>query len=387
MIRKICVVTGSRADYGLLRCLLAELRKQRQFCLQLVATGSHFSSRHGNTWKEIVGDGFHIDHKVKIGIANDTSEGVAQACARALTKLSRIYRQIRPDAVILLGDRYEALAAANAALFCRLPIIHLHGGETSEGAIDEAIRHAITKMSHIHFVSTPDYRRRVIQLGEDPRKVFVVGALGLDEIRKFTPLPKKELEKRLHAKFSKKNLLVTFHPPTLSPGKGQKQMRELLAALGKQKDTTLIFTMPNADMESLVLFRMVQRFVRGKPRAYAFRSLGRQNYLSCLNYVDVVVGNSSSGILEAPSLRCPTVNIGNRQQGRLRASSVIDCEPRRGEIARAIRNASSLNFRIKVGSAKNPYDQGGAACKIIKILAKKNTTLSLNKKFHDLYEK
>lgn len=387
MIRKICVVTGSRADYGLLRCLLVELRKRRRFRLKLVATGSHFSPRYGNTWREIVGDGFRIDHRVNIGTAGDTAQGVARSAGLALIRLSRVFRALSPDAVLVLGDRYEILAAAEAAMFCRIPIIHLHGGETSEGAIDEAIRHAITKMSHLHFVSNPVYRRRVIQLGEDPAKVFVVGALGLDEIRQFVPLRRKELERKLRVKFSKRNILVTFHPPTLSPGGGQKQMRELLAALGKQKDTTLIFTMPNADMESLGLFRMVQRFVRRKPQAHAFRSLGRLNYLSCLKHVDVVVGNSSSGILEAPSLRCATVNIGNRQEGRIRASSVIDCEPRCGEIARAIQKASSPSFRRKVSSIKNPYDQGGAAFKIIKILAKKNITLSLNKKFYDLKKK
>lgn len=384
MIRKICVVTGSRADYGLLRCLLSELRKHRKFRLQLVATGSHLSSRHGNTWKEIAGDGFRIHRKVKIGIAGDTAQGVARSAGLALTRLSCVFRELRPDAVLVLGDRYEILAAAEAAMFCRIPIIHLHGGEATEGLVDEAIRHAITKMSHLHFVSTPRYRRRVIQLGEDPRSVFVVGALGLDSLRSLSLLSREALEKKLGLVFGPRTLLVTFHPPTLSPGRGRAQLRELLAALARLPDATLIFTLPNADMESLPLYRMVRGFVRRHPRARAFRSLGQLSYLSCMRQVDAVVGNSSSGLLEAPSLRCATVNIGDRQKGRIRPPTVIDCPPRRVEILQAILKAGSPGFRRKLARAKNPYDRGGAATKIIRVLERCRWETLLKKKFYDL---
>lgn len=384
MIHKICVITGSRADFGLLRCLLDLLRKDRRFRLQLVATGAHFSPRHGNTWKEITRNGFRIDRKVKIGTAGDSAEGVARATGLALTRLSRALRELAPRAVLLLGDRYEILAAAQAAMFCRIPIVHLHGGESTEGLVDEAIRHAITKMSHLHFVSAEKYRRRIIQMGEEPRKIFVVGALGLDSVRKLSLFSRKDLEKKLGVSLSQRNFLVTFHPPTLSPGAGRDQMKELLAALASLRKTTLIFTLPNADMESLALFRQIRSFVRRHPSAKAFHSLGQLTYLSCLKHVDAVVGNSSSGLLEAPSLRCPTVNIGDRQQGRIRGNTVLDCAPRRRAILRALQKAVSPGFRQKVVLAKNPYDQGGAARKIVRVLARCRWNSLLKKKFHDM---
>jgi len=384
MIQKICVVTGSRADYGLLRPLLVQIRKNRQLHLQLVVTGSHLSPRYGNTWREIAQDGFHIHHKVKIGSAGDSEEGVAHSAGQALTRLSRLFCRIRPDAIVLLGDRYEMLAAAFAALICRIPLMHIHGGETSEGAIDEAIRHAITKMSHLHFVSTPAYRRRVIQLGEAPRRVFVVGALGLDGLCNQKLLAREDLEKKLGLKLAKKNLLVTFHPVTLSPRESQRQMRELLAALHRMKDTAIIFTMPNADMESVGLFRMIRKFVRAHPQAKAYRSLGRVAYLSCLRHAHAVVGNSSSGILEAPSFRRPTVNVGDRQKGRIQAPSIINCSPRRGKIFAALERATSGAFLKKISGVKNPYDRGGAAGKIMKVVLRQNKKIPLKKRFYDL---
>jgi len=384
VIRKICVVTGSRADYGLLGGLLTLLGRNRLFQVRLIVTGSHLSPRYGNTWREIARDGFRIDARVKIGDAGDTEQGVADSTSQAITGLARVFGRIKPDVVLVLGDRFEALAAAMAALFCRLPIAHIHGGETTEGAMDEAIRHAITKMSHLHFVSTPAYRRRVIQLGEAPGRVFVVGALGLDGLRGHKIFSRQELEKKLDLSLAKKNLLVTFHPATLSPGESKRQLEELLAALKKMKDTLIIFTMPNADMESWGLCRLIQKFVRRHPQARAFRSLGQQTYFSCLRHFDVVVGNSSSGILEAPSFRIPSVNVGDRQRGRIQARSTITCEPRRGKILAALRRAISPAFRRSISSVKNPYDQGGAAPKILQALLRQKKKIPLQKNFYDL---
>lgn len=384
MRRTICVVTGSRADYGLLRYLLQRLRRDRRFRLQLVATGAHFSRRHGNTWREIEQDGFHIDRKVRIGTAGDSALGVAHAAGLALIGLSRAFRDLAPQAVLILGDRYEILSAATAAMVCRIPIVHLHGGEATEGLIDEAIRHAVTKMSHLHFVSTPAYRQRVIQMGENPRQVFVVGALGLDGVRNLRLLSGEELESKLQIRLSPRSLLITFHPPTLSPGAARAQMGQLLSALAQLRDSTLIFTLPNADMESLTLSRMVQDFARRHPNARAFPSLGQLAYLSCLRHVQAVVGNSSSGLLEAPSFRCPTVNIGDRQRGRIRATTVIDCEPRSADILRALRKAFSPAFRLHLAKAKNPYDRGGAAEKILRVLAHSQWDFLLRKKFYML---
>lgn len=383
-MRKICVVTGSRADYGLLRCLLEILRRDNRFILQLVATGAHFSSRHGNTWREITKDGFRIDRRVRLNIAGDSGQSVARTTGLALIRLSRAFQALKPQAVLLLGDRYEILAAAEAAMFCRIPIIHLHGGEATEGLVDEAIRHAITKMSHLHFVSTKEYRRRVIQMGEDPKKVFVVGALGLDSVRKLRVLSREQVQKKLGISFSQRNFLITFHPPTLSPGAGRTQLKELLSALASLRQTTLIFTFPNSDMESLALSRLIRSFVRRHPSARVFHSLGQLTYLSCLQHVDAVVGNSSSGIIEAPSLRCPTINIGDRQQGRIRGNTVLDCVPRREAIIKALHKAVSPEFRRKVASSKNPYDQGGAAEKIVQNLDRFRWEVLLKKKFYNL---
>jgi GDP/UDP-N,N'-diacetylbacillosamine 2-epimerase (hydrolysing) len=298
-------------------------------------------------------------------------------CADAL-------EQLRPDLLLVLGDRFEILAAVAAAAVAGIPVAHLHGGETTEGAYDEAIRHSITKMSHLHFVAAEEYRRRVLQMGEDPARVFLVGGLGVDAIRRVQLLERNELEDALGFSFGARSLMVTFHPTTLAEATPAEQMAELLAALDGRADTQILFTMPNADNHGRELFAMVEQFVAEHANARAFTSLGQQRYLSCLRYVDAVVGNSSSGLAEAPSFGKATVNIGERQQGRLRAESVIDCPAERGAIAEALERIYSPEFRIAASSARNPYGDGGASERIVDALASQSLDGIVRKKFHDI---
>jgi len=383
MIRKICVVTGGRADYGLLRLLMLEIRKNRQFQLQVLATGSHFLPKFGSTCREILKDGLKIHARVDIKPVGDSAVALGQAMGLGVKGISRALAKLRPDLLVLLGDRYEILAAAAAATLAGVPIAHLHGGELTEGAYDDAFRHAITKMSHLHFVSTPIYRKRVIQMGEHPSTVFSVGALGVDHVLTTKFLSRRELERLLRFRFRKKNLLVTFHPATLESGVAVQQTKVLLQALGKLPEAGLIFTMPGADKEGGVIWKKIRAFVRGNSRAKAFRCLGSRVYLSLMKEADAVVGNSSSGLLEAPALRVPAINIGSRQQGRVRAASVIDCEPNSASIQKSLRKAFSRKFRFQCQKMIHPYGQGGSAAKIMHLLKARRHQSMLRKKFFD----
>jgi GDP/UDP-N,N'-diacetylbacillosamine 2-epimerase (hydrolysing) len=293
------------------------------------------------------------------------------------------YARLAPDLVVVLGDRFEIFAAATAAMIAGIPIAHIHGGETTEGAFDEAIRHSITKMSHLHFVAAEDYRQRVVQLGEQPERVFLVGGLGIDAIKRIKLMTREELEASLDFKFGSRNLLITFHPVTLEGKSSGQQMAELLTALSKLKDTHLIFTMPNADTGGRELAIMVDAFVASHPNACVYNSLGQLRYLSCMKFVDGVVGNSSSGLAEAPSMGIGTVDIGDRQKGRLRASSVIHCEPNQSEIEIALATLYSLDFQDMLASV-NPYGTGGASQRIVNVLAKHPLDQLLKKKFNDV---
>jgi GDP/UDP-N,N'-diacetylbacillosamine 2-epimerase (hydrolysing) len=292
--------------------------------------------------------------------------------------------ELDPDLLVVLGDRFEILAAVAAALVARVPVAHLHGGETTEGAFDESIRHAITKMSHLHFVAAEEYRRRVIQLGEAPERVFLVGGLGVDNIKRLELMSRAALEQDLGVDLSRRSLLVTFHPATLDGIDAVSQMRELLAALDTLPETQLVFTMPNADTGGRALIREVESFVASRPNARAFTSLGQLRYLSCLQFVDGVVGNSSSGLTEVPSFRKGTINIGDRQRGRLRADSVIDCAPERAAIATAIGELYTPEFQARLGAVRNPYGEGGAADAIVDVLANHPLDTLTVKPFHDL---
>ncbi|RYF09627.1 MAG: UDP-N-acetylglucosamine 2-epimerase (hydrolyzing), partial [Oxalobacteraceae bacterium] len=346
MTRRICVVTGTRAEYGQLKDLIGSVQASAVLSLQLVVTGSHLSPEFGLTYQEIEQDGFGIDERIEILLSSDTPVGIAKSMGLALIGFAETLARLKPDVIVLLGDRFEILAAASAALVAGIPIAHLHGGESTEGAFDEAIRHSITKMAHLHFVAAAPYRDRVIQLGEAPENVFLVGGLGIDAIKRLPLLDRSGLEEALGFALGARNLLVTFHPPTGTPGQAATQMAELLQALDTlDPDTHLIFTMPNADAGGRELIAMVDTFVATHPNARAYQSLGLLRYLSCLRHVDGVVGNSSSGLSEAPSFGIGTVNIGDRQAGRLKALSVVDCAPQRDEIVAAIANLYSECFQ------------------------------------------
>ena len=381
--RKLCVVTGSRADYGLLKHFIKAISLSASFQYQLVVTGSHLSKNFGYTSAEIEADGFYIDKKIDIEIQGDSPSDISASTAIALKGFSAAYLELRPDLVIILGDRYELLGAAIAAMYHGLPIGHFHGGESTVGAMDEGIRHALTKFSHIHFVATEEYRNRVLRLGENPAHVFNVGGLGADAITRLSLLSKEVLEHELGIKFQDKNLLITFHPVTLEQKSSTDQMQQLLSALDEQNDKQLIFTMPNADTESLSIFKLIEEFVSSHVNAHVFTSLGQLRYYSCINQVDAVIGNSSSGLLEVPTFKKPTINIGDRQKGRLRASSVIDCDPIKSEIIEAIERVYQDEFIHQISNTKNPYGEGGSIEKIINALDSMSFPELLKKEFYD----
>ena len=384
MSRKICIVTGTRAEYGCLRWVMEGIRQSPALELQIIATGMHLSPEFGLTYREIEHDGFTIDRKVEMLLSSDTPTGLAKSMGLGLIGFGDALQQLQPDLMLVLGDRFEIFSAAAAAMVARTPIAHLHGGESTEGAIDEAIRHSITKMSHLHFVAAEEYRKRVIQLGEHPERVFLVGGLGIDNIRKLTLLDRPTLEASLGFMLGRRNLLVTYHPVTLEHATSCMQMAELLAALETLEDTHLIFTMPNADTDGRVLMDMVEQFVAEHANASAYTSLGQMRYLSCLRHVDGVVGNSSSGLAEAPSFRKGTINIGDRQRGRLKAASVIDCSPDRQSIGTALQRLYSPAFQATLDAVRNPYGEGGASEKVVQVLQDYPLESILKKSFHDL---
>jgi GDP/UDP-N,N'-diacetylbacillosamine 2-epimerase (hydrolysing) len=383
--RTICVVTGSRAEYGLLRWVMEGIRSEPALRLQIIATASHLSSKFGSTYEEIERDGFSIDRKVEMGVGSDTAVGVTASVGRGIAGFGEALSELQPALMLVLGDRFEVFAAAAAATIARVPVAHAHGGEASEGAFDEPIRHAVTKMAHLHFVAAEEYRRRVIQLGEHPDRVFLVGGLGVDSINNLPVLDRSGLEAELGCALGAKSLLITFHPVTLEAQTSARHMTELLAALaGLGDDVRLIFTMPNADPDHDVLRAMTQAFVASHPNARAYTSLGQRLYLSCLRHVDGVVGNSSSGIIEAPALHKGTVNIGDRQRGRLKASSVIDCAPDRGSIAAALDELFSPQFQARLSTIRSRYGEGGASKKIVAVLRDWPLENLLKKSFYDL---
>jgi GDP/UDP-N,N'-diacetylbacillosamine 2-epimerase (hydrolysing) len=382
--RKVCVVTGTRAEYGLLRWVMEGIRRAPDLELQLIATGMHLSPEFGLTYREIERDGFIIDRKVEMLLSSDTPTGVAKSMGLGMISFGEALHQLQPDLMLVLGDRFEVFSAVAAAMLARIPVAHLHGGEATEGVIDEPIRHSITKMSHLHFVAAEEYRKRVIQLGEQPDRVFLVGGLGIDNIKNLTLLDRAALETSLEFELGPRNLLVTFHPVTLEDATSHQQMAELLEALGQLENTHLIFTMPNADTDSRVLFDLVEQFVAEHGNARAYTSLGQVRYLSCIRHVDGVVGNSSSGLAEVPSFGKGTINIGDRQRGRLKAESVIDCTPESTAIAAAIAKLYSPEFQAMLKTVRNPYGDGGASDRVVATLAKVPLEGIVKKRFFDL---
>lgn len=386
MKKKICVITGTRAEYGLFYPLLKLFRNDSDVELQLLVTGMHLSPEFGSTYLEIEKDGFVISEKIEMLLSGDTETAVAKSMGLGVISFADALERLSPDLIVVLGDRFETFSAVLAAFIKRIPVAHLYGGELTEGLIDEGIRHSITKMSQLHFVSTEIYRKRVIQLGENPDSVFNVGAIGLDNIMEIKLLPKRELERELNFKFGKKNAVVTFHPVTLEEDTAKEQFTELLGALNSFEDVKIIFTKPNADANGRAIIKLIDEYVSKFPqKSIAFTSLGQLKYLSCLSIADLVIGNSSSGIIEVPSFGIPTVNIGDRQNGRLKARSVIDSNPDKKSITNSISKALYGEFAEKCKNISNPYGDGRSSKKIWRtIKSKLSKKIDIKKKFHDL---
>ena len=365
--------------------LLKEIQATPEFDLQIAATGMHLSPEFGLTYKEIEKDGFKINKKVEMLLTSDTSSAISKSTGLGMIGFADAFNDLNPDLLIVLGDRYEIFAATTVAMFAKIPIAHIHGGETTQGAYDEAIRHSITKMSWWHFVAADEYQNRVIQLGEDPGRVFNVGGMGVDGIKNTNLLKKGELEAAINFKFGDKNLMVTFHPVTLEDETSGQQFGELLKSLKKLIDTKIIFTYTNSDTNSRIINSMINTFVKDNPTtAVAFSSMGQLNYLSSLQFVDGIIGNSSSGMAEAPTFKIGTINIGDRQKGRLKADSVINCEPTKESINRALNTLYNKDFQKDLLSVKNPYGDGNATKKIMKIIQNTPLPAELKKEFFDL---
>ncbi len=383
-MRKICIVTGTRAEYGLLYWLMKEIQADPELELQIIVTGMHLSPEFGLTYKEIEKE-FTITKKIEMLLSSDTPVGISKSMGLAQVSFGESFDELKPDIVVVLGDRYELFSAASAAMIARIPIAHLHGGETTEGAFDESIRHSITKMSHLHFTAAEEYRNRVIQLGENPERVYNVGGMGIENIKRLKLLNKDEFEQSIDFNLGKKNILVTFHPVTLENNTAQEQFQALLDTIDGLKETKIIFTKANSDTDGRIINAMIDAYVADNAqKSVGFASLGQLRYLSALQYVDAVVGNSSSGLTEAPSFAIGTINIGDRQKGRLRASSVIDCIPTRENISEAFETLYSKEFQQTLKDAKNPYGGGNASHSILKVLKEVPLNGLLKKSFYNM---
>ncbi|WP_411972627.1 UDP-N-acetylglucosamine 2-epimerase [Sphingobacterium sp. Lzh-3] len=383
-MKKICVVTATRAEYGLLRPLMDLIQHSDRMLLQIIATGTHLSAEFGLTYKQIEADGFLIDEKLEILLSSDTSTGIVKTMGLALNGMAEILPRLKPDILVLLGDRYEMLAIASAATMFKIPIVHIHGGEITEGAYDDAIRHALTKLSHLHFTSTREYRNRVIQMGENPETVFNVGAIGLDNIKNLNLLTRRELESELNITFRRYNYQITFHPETLGQLSSAEQFQILLKAIDQQEDSFFVFTKANADTDGRVINQMIDKYVADNPgKAAAYVSLGTLRFLSLVKVCTAIVGNSSSGILEAPSLKTPTINIGDRQRGRLQAASVVNVSCEENEILNAFEVIKTFSFQESLNNVVSPYENGGAAQQILAVI-ESHLDLKAVKKFHNL---
>ena len=383
-MRKICVITGTRAEYGLLSRLMRFIADDKDLQLQIIATNMHLSPEYGLTYREIEEDGFVINRKVYMLLSSDSANATVKSIGLGTIGFADAYEELKPDMILVLGDRYEILATTTAALIYKIPVVHIHGGEITEGAYDDAIRHAITKMSHLHFTSTEEYRQRVIQMGENPSTVFYVGALGCDNIRQIPLMNKEELEKSLNFSLDKKTILVTFHPVTMENNTAETQFKELLSAIDECEDLRVIFTMPNSDTDGRIIVDLIKKYVADNPeKAIWFNSLGMKRYLSTLQYIGAVVGNSSSGIVEVPSFHIPTLNIGDRQKGRIMAASVTNCLPTKNDIKQNLRTIMQPDYVNSLKDVKNPYDKPNTAQEIARII-KENKKVSAVKRFYDL---
>ena len=386
-MKRIGIMTGTRAEYGLLKPLMQEINKDNDLELYLIVSGMHLSPEFGMTYKEIEEDGFEINAKVEMLLSSDSPAGISKSIGLGVIGFADEFQRADLDMLILLGDRYEALSAAISAMVMRIPIAHLHGGELTEGAIDEGIRHSITKMSYLHFTSTEEYRRRVIQLGENPERVFCVGAIGVENIKKINLMTKEELERSIHFEIDENTVIVTYHPVTLENNTVEEQFLNLLEVLDRNPKIRMIFTKANADTNGRIVNELIDKYAaQNSERACAFMSLGQKRYLSALKYCRIVIGNSSSGIIEAPSFGKPIINIGDRQKGRICADSVINCGYTQQEIQQAMETALTKEFENKASNCRNPYEKENTAANIISVIKDYllNDKIKLKKGFYDI---
>lgn len=386
-MKRIGIMTGTRAEYGLLKPLMQEINKDNDMELYLIVSGMHLSPEFGMTYQEIEEDGFEINAKVEMLLSSDSPAGISKSIGLGVIGFADEFQRADLDMLILLGDRYEALSAAISAMVMRIPIAHLHGGEVTEGAIDEGIRHSITKMSYLHFTSTEQYRNRVIQLGENPERVFYVGALGVENIKKINLMTKEELERSIHFEIDENTVIVTYHPVTLENNTVEEQFLNLLEVLDRNPKIRMIFTKANADTNGRIVNELIDKYAaQNSERACAFVSLGQKRYLSALKYCRIVIGNSSSGIIEAPSFGKPIINIGDRQKGRICADSVINCGYTQQEIQQAMETALTEEFENKASNCRNPYEKENTAANIISVIKDYllNDKIKLKKGFYDI---
>jgi len=386
-MKRIGIMTGTRAEYGLLKPLMQEINKDNDLELYLIVSGMHLSPEFGMTYQEIEEDGFEINAKVEMLLSSDSPAGISKSIGLGVIGFADEFQRADLDMLILLGDRYEALSAAICAMVMRIPIAHLHGGELTEGAIDEGIRHSITKMSYLHFTSTEQYRNRVIQLGENPERVFYVGALGVENIKKINLMTKEELERSIHFEIDENTVIVTYHPVTLENNTVEEQFLNLLEVLDRNPKIRMIFTKANADTNGRIVNELIDKYAaQNSERACAFVSLGQKRYLSALKYCRIVIGNSSSGIIEAPSFGKPIINIGDRQKGRICADSVINCGYTQQEIQQAMETALTEEFENKASNCRNPYEKENTAANIISVIKDYllNDKIKLKKGFYDI---
>lgn len=386
MKKIISILTATRAEYGLLKPIINKLNKIDEFDIRIVVTGAHLSPEFGLTYKEIEEDGYSIDEKIEMLLNSDTPQGISKSMGLAMIGFADYFDKLNPELLIVLGDRYETLSVAIVAMNQKIPIVHLYGGEATEGLIDESIRHAITKMSYLHFTSTEEYRRRVIQLGENPKRIFNVGSIGIENIKNIDYFTKYELSESIKLSLDAPYAVVTFHPVTLENQSSQIQIEELLKAISQHDDMKFIFTKANADADGRIINSLIDDFVKNKENCIAVASLGLRRYLSAIKYSYMVIGNSSSGIIEVPSFKVPTINIGDRQKGRIQAKSIVNCNPDYESIMDAFNIASDIEFRKNLLNIKNPYEKDNTSDNIIKTITDYllNNRIDIKKKFHDI---
>lgn len=382
--KNICITTGNRAEYGLLRNLIIKLNETNSLKLNLIITGAHLSKKYGNSYQEIKRDRIKNSIKIDIKLKQDTTKNIIFSMSQGLIKFSSVFKKIKPDLLIVLGDRYEIMIACISAAMNRIPIAHIHGGESTEGLIDELFRHSITKLSQIHFTSCDLYKKRIVQMGENPKNIFNVGSPGVEAIKKIKLFTKIELERRINIKLMKKNIIISYHPETLDLKASQKNFTEILKALESLKDTLIIFTMPNSDEGSEFIFTHIKKFCKRKKNSYLIKSLGQKRFFSCLKYFDLIIGNSSSGIIEMPSFNKATINVGPRQNGRVRNKTIIDVNGNSKKILKAMNLAYSDKFKKILKNSRNIFDKGNTSDKIFKNIRSINSQKILIKKFYDL---